>query len=420
MARKRVPMMLCAACAAGVAATFYFGLLPLDRLRIDLGAIQTRVMAAVPPPTSTPVQRRNIDVPVRVSVALVKAEDVPLHLSGIGTVQAYNTVAVKTRVDGEIVKILFEEGQDVNAGEPLAVIDPRPFEAQLKQEEATRLINLAELEGAELDLKRYEALIQKSYSTQQQLDRQRAQVEQIRARIQKNDAEIEYAKVQLDYTTIRAPISGRTGIRQVDRGNIVRAQDNTTIVVLTQLQPISVIFTLAATSVAQARLTLGRTHVPVVALGADNTTLLDRGNIDLVDNLVDQTTGMVKLRASFPNAKLALWPGNFVNGRLVIGVRRQGPTVPSAAVRHGPRGDFVWVMRSDKTVESRDVSVGQAFNGRTLVRSGLSQGELVVTDGHFLLENGSRVETVEPQSGPPASPQASPRRPVGQDEVGPG
>jgi multidrug efflux system membrane fusion protein len=331
-------------------------------------------------------------------------------------VQAYNTVSVKTRVDGQIEKILFEEGQDVNEGDGLAIIDPRPYEAQLRQQEATRLKDQAQLDGALLDLNRYENLVKTSAISRQQVDQQRAQVEQLRAQLDNDTAQIEFARTQVAYTTIRAPISGRAGIRQVDRGNIVRFADNSVIVVLTQLKPISVVFTIASSLVAQGRMTLGKVRIPVVAYAADNVTELDRGTIDLVDNQVDPTTGTIKLKGSFPNAQLRLWPGNFVNGRLMVETRRQGLTVPLEAVRHGPGTDFVWMVRGDKTVEFRSVEVvGPAPNGRTLLLRGVNRGEQVVTEGHFMLDNGTRVEIPEPvatsEGGQPAVADFGKRQP---------
>lgn len=318
-------------------------------------------------------------------------------------------VSVKTRVDGEIVKILFEEGQEVQAGDPLAIIDARPFEAQLRQQEAMRRKNQAQLDGALLDLKRYETLLLKNWASQQQVDQQRALVEQYRAQVDNDEAQIAYAKIQLDYATIRAPISGRAGIRQVDQGNIARVSDGASIVVLTQLKPISVVFTLASSLVAGSGMTLGRARLPVIAYAADFKSELDRGTVDLVDNQVDQTTGTIKVKASFPNMRLRLWPGNFVNGRLIVATRRRGLTVPSAAVRHGPRGDFVWIVRGDKTVEARGVFAGQVSDGRTLITRGLNGGEQVVTDGHFLLEPGRGVEIIDAESVPPRGPQTSPQ-----------
>jgi membrane fusion protein, multidrug efflux system len=283
----------------------------------------------------------------------------------------------------------------VKEGDPLAIIDPRPYEAQLRQWQATWQKDKAQLEGAVLDLNRYEELIKTKAVPQQQRDQQRATVEMDRAQVENDSAQIDFAKVQVEYTTLRSPINGVAGIRQVDQGNIVHADDNTTVVVITQLQPISVVFTAPSKVVAQNRLTIGKVHVPVKALAADNVTELDQGTIDVVDNSIDQTTGTVKLKASFPNTKLKLWPGDFVNGRITVDVRRQGVTVPSAAVRHGPNGDYVWVLREGDTVEARGIKVEESANGRTLVARGVSRGELVVTDGQFLLENGRQVEVTQ-------------------------
>jgi membrane fusion protein, multidrug efflux system len=368
------------ALAAGMA-------LYLTNIGIDMGGLRDRATtAAATSPLGGP--------PVPVSVGLSRSEPVKIYLTGIGTVQAYNTVAVKSRVDGEIMQVLFKEGQDLKAGDPLAIIDPRPFEAQLAQQRAARAKDAAMLQGALLDLKRYEDLAQRSFASRQQLDQQRAQVDQFRAQIASDEAQIAYAETQLGYTTIRSPIDGRAGIRQIDQGNFVHAADNTPMVVITQLRPISVIFTLAAASVAAGRLKPGQTHIPVVAMAADDRTRLDEGTIDLVDNQVDQATGTIKLKASFPNTDLHLWPGNFVNGRIVVNEVKDGVTVPSAALRHGPHGDFVWVISHEQKAQSRDVTAGQAMDGRVLIEHGLQPGEEVVTDGHFRLEPGANVDIV--------------------------
>jgi multidrug efflux system membrane fusion protein len=369
--------------ALAVGATLY-----LTDAKIDLAGLRDRVAASTPasPPPANP--------PVPVSIDVSRAEPAKIYLTGIGTVQAYNTVAVKSRVDGEIMQVLFREGQDVTAGDPLAIIDPRPFEAQLAQQRAARAKDEALLQGALLDLKRYEDLAQRSFASRQQVDQQRAQVDQYRAQIDSDQAQIEYAQTQLGYTTIRSPIEGRAGIRQIDQGNFVHASDNAPMVVITQLRPISVIFTLAATSVAQGRLTPGQTHIPVIAMAADDRTILDEGTIDLVDNQVDQSTGTIKLKASFPNRDLHLWPGNFVNGRIVVDERKAAVTVPAAALRHGPRGDFVWVVSHERKAELRTVTAGQAIDGRVLIERGLKPDEQVVTDGHFRLEPGASVDVV--------------------------
>lgn len=395
----RLTLAVAALCAIGAAIAINLGGLPLE-----LATIRARVFA----PVQVARPRASSDKPVRVTVAQVKSGDVPIYLTSIGTVQAYNTVNVKSRVDGEIVKIQFQEGQDVNVGDPLVIIDPRPYEAQLHQQEATRLKDQALLDSAILDLNRYENLVKTTAVPRQQYDQQRYLVEQLRAQVQTDEALIAYAKTQVEYTTIRSPITGRVGIRLVDQGNIVHAADTTSMLVITQLKPISVIFTVAASSLSPTKLAPGITRVPVVALAADEKTELDRGTVDLVDNQIDPTTGMIKLKANFPNEAVRLWPGDFVNGRIRVEVRRQGVTMPATALRHGPRGEFVWVVRGDDTVESRPVRAAQTFNGRTLLIRGVSSGERVVTDGHFLLENGRRVEIIETQQPPTAESQAAP------------
>jgi multidrug efflux system membrane fusion protein len=391
--RARLILLGVVALVAGV-VVFYWGYLP------DVAAMASRLNFTAPLPPPAPVP------PISVVAAVVRAEDVPIYLSGIGTVQAYNTVSVKSRVDGTITQILFAEGQDVKVGDPLAIIDPRPFEAQLDQQQAMLRKDEALLEGALLDLRRFEALVQRNYASQQSVDQQRAVVAQARAQILSDEAQIRLAKTQLDYTRITAPIGGRTGIRLMDAGNMVRATDSTIIVVIAQLQPISVVFTLSASAVGQARIGLGATKIPVAAFAEDDTTKLDEGTVELVDNQVDQATGTVKLKATFPNAALRLWPGNFVNGRLTVETHRDGLTLPSVAVRHGPRGDFVWVIKPDRTVEFRSVTLGQAFAGRSQILRGVNKGEQAVVDGYFRLETGSRVEIVRIQNDSPQTPGA--------------
>jgi multidrug efflux system membrane fusion protein len=371
--------------SAAAAATWYYQVWPAPLL---LAALQSIAPSGNPAPAAAKPA-----APIPVKVAAAQAEDVPIFLTGIGTIQAFNTVNVQSRVDGEITEIKFTEGQDVKQGDVLAIIDPRPLQAQLEQQIAMQQKDQALLDGATVDMERYDALIQKGGAVARQVvDQQHALVNQYRAQVKNDEAQIDYARTQLGYTTIRAPISGRLGIRQLDQGNFVHAVSPATIVTITQLQPISVIFTLSAAAVAQTRLTLGQVNAPVIALGTDNTTELDRGAINLIDNQVDQTTGTIKLKATFPNGALKLWPGNFVNGRVTVDTRRMAVTVPSIAVRHGPRGDFVWVAKPDQTAALRPVGVGQVFGGRTLIDRGLAKGEQVVTEGYFRLENGSRIE----------------------------
>ena len=377
----RVVLVLTGIVGLIIGGLVYFQALSLEQVQrvwhpaIPAAAVVSAPLAAVP-----------------VVVAAARTEDVPIYLSGIGTVQAYNTVNVQTQVDGQISQILFREGQDVKAGDKLAIIDPRPYQAQLQQQIAARMRDQALLQGARLDLVRYAELVKKDYATQQQVDQQQAQVGRYEGAVLNDEAQIAYAQTQLGFTTITSPIDGRVGIRQVDVGNFVRTAQGTTIVVVTQLRPISVIFTVSAAAVERSRLDLGIAHVPVVALAQDNATELDHGTTDVVDNMVDQTTGTIKLKASFPNVALKLWPGNFVNGRLIVDTRQDAVTVPSVAVRHGPRCDFAWIVRPDQTAATRCVTMGQTFADRTLIEKGLAKGAEVVVDGQYRLDEGSKVE----------------------------
>jgi multidrug efflux system membrane fusion protein len=396
---RRAAVLVSGLLTLGLGATLAAGMLPIAAVRLR------SLEAVLPWVAATPAPSPRATAPVPVSIATAKVEDVPVFLSGIGAVQAYNTVSARSRVDGEIIQVLFQEGQDVKVGDPLAVIDPRPFAAQLHQAEATRAKDRATLTGAQLDLNRYEELVRKNFASQQQVDQQRALVDQYRAQIDSDDAQIDYARTQLGYTTIRSPIEGRIGIRQVDQGNFVHASDTNPIVVITQLRPISVVFTLAANAVTQSGLTLGKASAPVTALASDNETPLDKGMIDLVDNQVDPTTGTIKLKASFPNAGLKLWPGNFVNGQITVDTRKHAVTIPVAALRHGPRGDFVWLIKPNQTAEFRSVTPGPGVAGRVLIEKGIAVGDDVVTDGHFRLEAGSRVDIIRREGeSKPASP----------------
>jgi multidrug efflux system membrane fusion protein len=395
---RTVAAFLCiVAILSGAAAVYYFRIWPISLLLPMLQSAAPAETAPAAPAGARPA------APVPVKVAAVLVEDVPIYLSGIGTVQAYNTVNVQSRIDGEIMRIAFQEGQDVKQGDVLATIDPRPLQAQLEQQIAIRQKDQALLDGAVLDMKRYDTLVLKDFATRQQVDQQHALVDQYKAQVINDEAQIDYARHQLNYTTIRSPITGRVGIRQIDQGNFVRASDRATIVTITELKPISVVFTLAAAAVGQTKLTLGQVNAPVTALGGDNTSELDQGVINLVDNQVDQTTGTIKLKATFPNLGLKLWPGNFVNVRITVDVRRGAVTVAAISVRHGPRGDFVWVAKPDMTVAFRSVVVGQVFDGRALINRGLAKGEQVVTEGYYRLENGSRIE-IEPTPSKPPSP----------------
>jgi multidrug efflux system membrane fusion protein len=347
--------------------------------------------------------------PVPITAGQVTMHDIPLYARGVGTVQAYNTVTVQARVDGQLDSVDFREGQDVKAGDPLAHIDPRPFQAALDNALATQGKDQATLENARADLKRYQDTAPKGYSTKQQLDTQQATVNSLAAAVQADAANVENARVQLGYTSIVSPIDGRTGIRHIDKGNIVHASDTGGLVVITQLQPISVIFTLPQDTLPKITAAQAEGTLQAVAFTRDDVTELDHGVLELVDNQIDPTTGTIKLKARFDNKKLALWPGQFVNMRLQIGTVHNGLSVDSRVIQRGPQGIFAYVIKPDDTVEMQPIEVGQDYSGQTLVTKGLSAGERVVVDGQLRLEVGTKVtaESDKPQQtgslGSPAS-----------------
>jgi multidrug efflux system membrane fusion protein len=330
--------------------------------------------------------------PVPVEVAAASTADVPVYLEGLGTVQAFNTVTVKTRVDGQIQKVSFLEGQQVKAGDLLVQIDPRPFQAAYDQVVAKKAQDEAQLANAKLDLDRFMTLLKTNAVGRQQADTQRALVSQLEAAVRADDAAIEAAKVQLDYTTITSPIDGITGIRLVDQGNIVHATDTTGIVVVTQLQPISVVFSLPEDHLKSVSQAMAQGPVVVLAQSRDGKTELDRGTLLLVDNQIDQTTGTLRLKATFPNPQNALWPGQFVNVRLLLRTDHNVLTVPSAAVERGPAGLFTYVVKPDSTVEMRTVTVGQDTGTIAVVDSGLATGDRVVTAGPYRVQPGALVK----------------------------
>jgi membrane fusion protein, multidrug efflux system len=331
--------------------------------------------------------------PVPVTAELARLQDMPIYQLGLGAVQAYNTVSIKVRVDGSLDKVAFTEGQEVKAGDLLAQIDPRPYQAQLAQAQANKARDEAQLANARLDLVRFSDLVKKEFATRQSVDTQEALVAQSLAAVQGDDAAIDIAKVQLGYTTIVAPITGRTGIRLVDQGNIVHASDPGGLVVITQLQPISVIFTLPEASLPAVNKALAAGTLPVEAWSQDDSEKLDEGAVALVDNQIDAATGTMKLKATFPNSSAALWPGQFVNAHLRIETRHDAVTVPVQAVQRGPKGTFAWVIKpDDKSVEMRPITVGYSTSDFALIQSGLSAGDLVVIDGQYKLVIGAKVD----------------------------
>ena len=333
---------------------------------------------------------------IPVSIATAERRDVPIYLTGLGTVQAFNTVTVKTRVDGELVNVAFTEGQDVKMGDLLAQIDPRPFQAAYDQAVAKKVQDEANLANAKLDLQRFNDLATRNFAPKQQVDTQRATVAQLEAQIQGDQAAIDSAKTQLDYTTITSPISGRTGIRLVDQGNIVHATDATGLVVVTQLQPISVIFTLPESELTAVQSALKAGPVRIFAMSRDDNRQLAEGTLAVLDNEISQTTGTMRLKGTFPNQDHALWPGEFLNIRLLARTEPNVVTVPSGALQRGPDGYYAYVVKPDKTTETRPLKVGQVSGGVAIVDDGLAAGEQVVTAGQYRLQPGARVEANSP------------------------
>ena len=329
--------------------------------------------------------------PVPVLATAARAADVPVYLDGVGTAKALNTVTVRSQVDGKIINISFTEGQDVPAGYVLAKIDPVTYQAAFDQTVAKKAQDESQLANARLDLDRYTRLAATNAVNKQQLDTQRALVSQLEAQVKLDQAAIDNARAILSYTEIVAPIAGRTGIRLIDVGNLVRGAEATGIVILTQLRPISVFFSLPQQNLPDLTKGMAEGQLPVDALTADGKSALDKGKVTVIDNQVDQTTGTVKLRAEFPNNDLQLWPGQFVNVRVLIDTLRQVVVVPTAAIQRGPNGPFVYVLKDGDTVTVRRVTLMQQNDVQAVVATGLQAGERVVTTGFARLTEGTQV-----------------------------
>jgi membrane fusion protein, multidrug efflux system len=331
---------------------------------------------------------------VAVETALASRSDVPVYLEGLGTVQAFYTVTVTARVDGELQKVGFVEGQTLKKGDLIGQIDPRPFQAALDQVIATHDKDVAQLASAKADLDRFELLAPQNLASKQTLDSQHALVAQLQAQIKGDQANIDNARTQLSYTTIVSPIQGKTGIRRVDPGNNVHATDTGGIVVVTQVQPIACIFTLPEEALPTLNRALEAGTVGVTALSRDGKSELDRGTIALVDNQIDQATGTIRVKATFPNPHDALWPGEFVNARVLVRTERNALTVPSNAIQRGPNGMFTYVVKADSTVEARLLKVGDESGTLTVITEGLKDGEQVVLSNQYRLQPGARVRSV--------------------------
>lgn len=338
---------------------------------------------------ASPAPKAPAAIPVGAATAM--PTDLPVYVNALGTVQASKTATITTRVDGQLQQLHFVEGSEVKAGDLLAQIDPATYQAQLAQAEAKQSQDEALLENARLDVQRYTQLSPEDYASKQTLDAARAQVAQLSAQIKADQAGIKAAKTQLAYTCVVAPFSGRTGLRLVDEGNIVHASDSTGIVVITQLRPIYALFTVSQDQLPDLVAAMGAHSVTATAIAADGKTTLDAGTVTLIDNRIDPTTGTVRLRATFENRAGRMWPGQFVNVRVLVETMHGALTVPSSAVSQGPRGSFVYVVEPDGTAQMRSVTTGHDTSDMTQITAGLKQGERVVTSGQYRLQTGAHV-----------------------------
>ena len=335
---------------------------------------------------------------VPVSIAVATRQDLPIYLTGIGTVQASFTVRITTQVDGKLQEVMFTEGQRVKKGDVLAKLDPRLFQAALDQAKAKRAQNAALLVAAEKDFARSRTLALRDYTSQQNVDLQQAKVDQLKAAIAADEAAIETAQTQLEYTTVTAPSDGRIGIRLVDPGNLVRANDTNAIATLMLTQPAAVLFTLPSRVLGDVREAMARGPIEILAFDQNNRRSLATGKLLLIDNAVDQTTSTIRLKAMFANEDERLWPGDFVNARLLLETQSNVLVVPSAAIQRGPRGLFAWTVTANNTAEPRNIEIGASAGDLTIVTTGLNEGDRVVTNGQYKLARSAPVSITSPQA----------------------
>jgi multidrug efflux system membrane fusion protein len=359
------------------------------------------------PLTST---RAAVTVPtpqIPVVAAPVARKNVPIYLRGVGTVVAYNTDVVHSQIQGQITQISFVEGQTVKAGDLLAQIDPRPYQAQIEQLNANRDRDNAQLMNAQANLSRYTSLGDKGYATPQLIETQKAQVAQLQSAVEADQALIDQAKIQLSYTRLASPIPGITGVRQIDVGNIIHPTDPNGLVVVTQVEPISLIFTLPETDLPKIQDQMAKGPLKVIAYSQDNKMKLDEGKLLLVNNEIIQTTGSIQLKAEFPNATHRLWPGQLVNVALLVDTRKDGLTIAASAIQQGPKGSYVYVVTPTGTAQLRPVTVGQISQGQALIDDGLTANETVVVDGQYRLQEGSPVKELHGKAATEADLQSS-------------
>jgi membrane fusion protein, multidrug efflux system len=370
--RRRIAVIVAAAAILAVGGLYWY-----------------RVPASEPARAARPPARA-----VPVSVAVAARRDVPIHVTGLGTVQASFTIGIHSQVDGIMQKVLFTEGQHVKQGDVLAQIDPRPFQAALDQAKAKRSQDVATLGGAAKDLERSKTLVVRNIATEQTVDQQQARVDQLKASIEADEAAIEAAQTQLDFTTIRAPSDGRIGVRLVDPGNLVHANDARPIANLVLTQPSAVLFTLPMQVLDDLRDAMARGPVEVTAYDQNNRRRLSAGKLLLIDNSIDQATATIRLKAMFDNADERLWPGEFVNARVLLETRRNVIAVPTTVVQRGPQGLFAWIVNADNVAEPRRIELGPASGDLTVINSGLAEGDRAVTDGQYKLQANARVSII--------------------------
>jgi multidrug efflux system membrane fusion protein len=391
----------------------------MRRTPIIAGVLLTIILAggaafAVMPGSAAKTSAVAAPPPVPIVAGTVAQHDVPIYLTGVGTVIAYNTVVVRSQIQGQLVSIDFTEGQTVHAGDLLAQIDPRPYQAQIDQLTANRDRDQAQLTNALANLDRYTSLAQKGDATPQLLDTQKAQVSQLQNAIKSDSALIDAANIQLSYTRLTSPIEGIVGIRQIDIGNVIHPTDPNGLVVATQVEPISVIFTLPETDLPEIQQQQQQTKTPlaVLAYSQDGKIQLDQGKLTLVNNQILQTTGSIQLKAEFPNTAHRLWPGELISMRLLLDTRHDGLTVPASVVLQGPQGAYAYVINADGTAAIRPVKVAQIWEGQALVDSGLQANEQVVVDGQYKLQPGTPVTILHGQAAEEAAAQSAQQAPI--------
>jgi multidrug efflux system membrane fusion protein len=383
-------LIIIAACLllAGYAGWHYFGAPAADAAVNSADSAKAKPKG--PPPIPVTVQR-------------AQSSDFPVYLNGLGTVQPYNTVTVRSRVDGQVIKVNFRQGDIVNEGDLLVQIDPRPYQAALDQAQAKKTQDEANLRNAQLDLARYSTLAQQSFASRQQLDTQQANVDQLTAQVKGDQATVDNATTQLSYTTIKAPLTGKTGFRLVDAGNIVHASDTTGILSIVKLQPISVVFTAPEENIGAINAALAAGTVPVTALASDGSKTLAEGRLALVDNQVDQTSGTIRMKATFQNKDNALWPGLSVATRLLVETKKNVVVVPNDAIQHGPDGLYAYVVGDGNKADLRKLKVGDEGPTQTIALDGLKPGERVVVAGQYRVTKGAAVDPREANAPAPGS-----------------